>query len=178
MLLQRSALRAAALAVALGANAPAAPAQDVYAVRGPWLDEAARGYSLDTLRGRYTVVTMAYGACQRICSASLRAVQQIATLAQQRNIELQLLVVGLDPLEDKPADWARLHQEADWRYANLTFLTGDPAAVRRFAQRIGEKYWRYGEHTMHDFRIVLVAPDGRVARAMDRYDDDLRALLP
>ena len=39
-------------------------------------------------------------------------------------------------------------------------------------------YWRYGEHVMHDFRILLVSGDGRVLHAMTAYDEDPSAMLP
>jgi hypothetical protein len=43
---------------------------------------------------------------------------------------------------------------------------------------LGVHYWRYGEHTMHDFRIVLLSPQGQVLRAINAFDEDLAALLP
>jgi cytochrome oxidase Cu insertion factor (SCO1/SenC/PrrC family) len=152
--------------------------QDVYSVRGPWLDDRAQAYSLDSLHGSYTVITMAYGACRRVCSSSLNVVQKLAALVADRHVQLNLLVVGLDPEQDKPADWAQLRAERKLWLQNVQFLSGTVSTTRQLANRIGEKYWRYGEHTMHDFRVVLVSPDGRVVRVMDKFDQDVAELLP
>jgi hypothetical protein len=46
------------------------------------------------------------------------------------------------------------------------------------ASQLGVHYWRYGEHTMHDFKIVLLSAQGRVLRSMDRFDQDPGVLLP
>ena len=152
--------------------------QDVYSVKGPWLDEQSRTFDLETLRNSHAVITMAYGSCRRVCSTSLRVVEQLAERAKQRHIALTLVVVGLDPAHDKPSDWATLRAERGLTDGNISFLSGSEASTRQLAQRIGVKYWRYDGHVMHDFRIVLVSPQGKVVRSIDRFDDDINALLP
>jgi cytochrome oxidase Cu insertion factor (SCO1/SenC/PrrC family) len=153
-------------------------AQGIYSVRGPWVDDQDRVYDLGSLRDSYTVVTMAYGACRRVCSLSLRVVEQIAVIAEQRQLPLHVLVVGLDPTQDKPSDWAAMRAQRGPALRRVEFLSGTAASTRRLAQQLGVRYWRYGEHTMHDFRIVMVAPGGQVVSAMSKYDDDLNLLLP
>ena len=152
--------------------------QGVYAVQGPWLDERSQVFALESLTGSYSVVTMAYGACRRVCSSSLKIVRDVAELAARRHVPLRILVVGLDPAEDKPADWAAYRAERKLSFGNLDFLSGTPSSVRQLAQKIGEKYWRYGEHTMHDFRVVLISPEGRVVKAIDRFDQEASELMP
>jgi hypothetical protein len=36
---------------------------------------------------------------------------------------------------------------------------------------------RSGEHTMHDFRIVLLSAQGLAVRSIDKFDQDLALLL-
>ncbi len=169
---------AALVSIALFGCMSCACAQGVYSVRGPWLDDRAHPYSLDTLRGSFTVFTMAYGACRRVCSSSLRVVRDLAVLAAERHVQLSVLVVGLDPAQDKPADWAELRIEQKLGFSNVVFLSGTEASTRALARSIGVKYWRYGEHTMHDFRLVLVSPEGQVLKSMDKFDQDVASLLP
>lgn len=153
-------------------------AQDIYRTEGQWLDDRARSYRLDELRGTPTVLTMAYGACRRICSTSLRLLEQLQALADERHAKLNIVVVGLDPSQDRPADWAEYRAERKLSRANWQFLSGDEASTRRLANRLGVHYWRYGEHTMHDFRIVLLSAQGLPVRYMDKFDQDLALLLP
>jgi cytochrome oxidase Cu insertion factor (SCO1/SenC/PrrC family) len=153
-------------------------AQEVYRLPSHWLDDQARPYELSTLQGRWTVLTMAYGACRRICSTSLRLMENLQVMADEKAVALDFVVVGLDPAQDKPADWAALRATRKLLRPNWHFLSGDEAATGALAQRLGVRYWRYGEHTVHDFKIVLVAPDGRVQRSLVHFNGELSTLLP
>jgi cytochrome oxidase Cu insertion factor (SCO1/SenC/PrrC family) len=121
---------------------------------------------------------MAYGACRRVCSSSLRVLEKLQALADERQVRLNIVVVGLDPSQDKPIDWAEFRAERKLNRPNWQFLSGDAASVHSLAQLLGVRYWRYGEHTMHDFRIVLLSAQGQPLRSMDHVDEGLATLLP
>jgi protein SCO1 len=153
-------------------------AQGVYSAPTRWLDDSGKAFDLKSLRGGWTVVTMAYGACRRICSTSLRTLEQVQALADTQQQGLSFVVIGLDPTQDKPTDWAQMRQERRLTRANWHFLSGDVEGTRAMAQRLGVRYWRYGEHTMHDFRIVLLNPQGQLVRSLDSFTDPAQRLLP
>jgi protein SCO1 len=153
-------------------------AAGLYDGPAPWLDDQSHSYSLLALRGTPTVMTLAYGACRRVCSGSLRVMEQLQALADQRGVALNFVVVGLNPAEDRPADWAQLRVERHLGRPNWQFLSGPDAAIRRLAGRLGVRYWHYGEHVMHDFRVVLLSADGVIVRTMDAVDQPLERLLP
>jgi cytochrome oxidase Cu insertion factor (SCO1/SenC/PrrC family) len=156
----------------------AAHAQDVYRTEGRWLDDQAHPYQLESLHGGFTVLTMAYGACRRVCSTSLRVMQNVQALADERHVSLNFVVVGLDPTQDKPRDWAALRTDRKLTRPNWRFLSGDEASTSRLARRLGIQYWRYGEHILHDFKIVLLSPEGRIVSSMDAFDRPAQELLP
>jgi cytochrome oxidase Cu insertion factor (SCO1/SenC/PrrC family) len=166
--------------LALGALLCGAPAfaLDLFGVRGPWIDDRGRPFALESLRGTHTVISMAYGACRRVCSTSLRLLEQLQARAESRGVVLNFVVIGLDPTQDRPADWAAYRTERSLTRSNWHFLVGDAAATRRMASWLGVRYWHYGEHVMHDFRIVLVSPQGRVATSMTVVDQNLDDLIP
>ena len=164
--------------LALAVSAGTAAAQGVYSTSGPWTDDAARPFRFESDAGSFTVATMAYGACQRVCSTTVRRLVELHTLAEKRHVALNFAVFGLDPSSDKPADWAVFRAERHLDYANLQFLSGTAAATRRMASQLGIRYWPLGEHTMHDFRIVLLSPQGVVVRSINHFDDDVAGLLP
>ncbi len=150
----------------------------VYGAPARWLDDQGQAFELTSLQGRWTVLTMAYGACRRICSTSLRTLEQVQALADANKQALNFVVMGLDPTQDKPADWALMRQERRLTRANWHFLSGDANGTRAMAQQLGVRYWRYGEHTMHDFRISLIDPQGRVVRSLISFNDPVQQLLP
>lgn len=156
----------------------AACGQALHAVRGPWVDDLNRPYVLASLRGSYAVVNMAYGACRRVCSASMRVLEQLQALADARQLALHVVVVGLDSSQDRPADWALYRSERKLARDNWHFLSGDKASTARMAGWLGVRFWHYDEHVMHDFRIVLVSPEGRVVAVMTSPDQDPARLLP
>ncbi len=169
------------LVLASGGLGPAAaqPATaDLYRNASGWLDDQAQPWRLEALRGRYTVLTMAYGACRRICSTSLRVMESLQQRADERGQPLDFVVIGLDPAGDKPADWAAWRRDRHLSRPNWHFLWGDEAATRAIAQQLGVKVWRVDQHLMHDYKIVLLSPQGQLLRTVDRFDQALDTLLP
>jgi cytochrome oxidase Cu insertion factor (SCO1/SenC/PrrC family) len=162
----------------LWAASLSAHAQDIFHSPGPWWSDSAQSFDIGSLQGTPTVVTMAYGACRKICSTSLRVLEKVQALADEKNLRLNFVVVSLDPQQDKPADWAAFRVERKLTRANWRFLSGDAASTRELARRLNVRYWRYGEHTMHDFKIVLLSADGKLLRSMEAFDDSPARLLP
>lgn len=163
------------LAALGGAASAASPV--LFDLPGRWVDEHSLPFRLDALRGSDSIVNMAYGACRRVCSASLRVMEQLQALADERGQRINFIVVGLDPSQDKPADWAAYRSERKHLGANWRFLSGDTASTQRIARWLGVNYWHYGEHVMHDYRLVRVSPDGRAMAQLTAPDEDPRALL-
>lgn len=173
-----AALAAAAASPPRAAAIDPASLQDLYRLDLRWLDDRDRPFGLAELAGTPAVLTLAYGACRRICSTALRELEALQALADRRGVALQFVVVGIDPSSDRPADWADFRRDRGLQRANWHFLTGDDAAVRRLATRLGVHYWRAGEHVMHDYRLVLVGPEGRLLRSVDHFGQPIAALLP
>ncbi|MEQ1807289.1 MAG: SCO family protein [Burkholderiaceae bacterium] len=171
-------LRTACVALLLSVVGVAAAAQGVFSGSGPWLDDTNRPFRLESLRGSANIVSMAYGACRRVCSSSLRVLEQLQALADARGEALNFVVIGLDPQQDRPADWAAYRTEHKLRRANWQFLSGDAKSTAQIAARLGVRYWSYGDHVMHDFRIVRVSADGRIVGALTSPDQALATLLP
>ena len=174
----RHAIARFAAAALLGLACAAASAQSTLLGPAVWIDDTGQPFRLQALAGGHTVLTLAYGACRRICSTSLRLMEQAQALADERGVRLNFVVVGLDPTQDKPADWAAFRAERHLARDNWHFLTGDDKAVRAMAQSLGVNYWRAGDHVMHDFKIVLLSPAGQVLRSMDRFAQPAAELLP
>jgi protein SCO1 len=166
------------IAVSAAAGLGIAAAQDIYRPAGHWRDDQGRPFRLESLYGAPTVITLAYGACRRVCSTSLRMMERLQALADSRQVGLNFVVVSIDPQADRPKDWADFRAERKLMRSNWIFLTGDESSTRQLAQRLGVRYWRYGEHTMHDLRIVLLSAQAHPLRSIEAYDQDIETLLP
>jgi protein SCO1/2 len=155
-----------------------ASAQSLFANGTHWTDHSAHAFDFHSLEGRPTIVTLAYGACRRICSTSLKVMRDVQARADAQHLELNFVVIGLDPKSDTPADWADFRVQNKLERPNWQFLTGSAADVGAVARTLGVRYWTYDGHTMHDFKIALLSPDGKIMRSIDRFDQAASSLLP
>lgn len=146
-------------------------------LQGEWLDDQGRRAQLEALDGAPLIVTMAYGSCQRVCSSVLRTMKVLQTEADRRRQAVQFVVIGLDPTQDTPADWAAFRRDHGLSRTNWHFLSGRAADVARLARWLNLRYWRYGEHVLHDYRIVSLAPGGLVRGSLETPDQDPYRLL-
>ena len=87
----------------------AAPAS-AYALSLQFVDDSGASRALTEWRGKPIVIAMAYGACRSICSTTLRVLEEVQAAADRRGEALAFIVVGIDPAEDTPQDWARYRQ--------------------------------------------------------------------
>jgi len=174
--MRRRAFTTGLLASAVGA-ARAAEGASAYALRANFVDDQGQACTLERWRGQPVVLTMAYGACRRICSTTLRRLETLHALAAQRHQPLQLLVVSLDPAEDRPEDWAGYRRLRGLSAAEWHFLCGDREATQAVARFLGLRYWDYDGHLLHDFGIARLDAEGRIAARLRWADDDLQPLL-
>ncbi len=167
------------LALAAGLLLLSVPGQgaNLYQLSSHWVDDTSHALQLSRFRGSVSVVSMAYGACTRICSTTLRRLEQLQQLADARGLDLQFVLVGLDPRTDTPEAWRSYRRSHHLERSNWTFLSGDPGATRLVASLLGIDYWLYDDHVLHDFGIALVGPDGEIRRRMHWQDERLEGFL-
>lgn len=142
-----------------------------------FVDDVGRRRSLDEWRGRSVIITMAYGACRRVCSTSLRTLERLAASARAAAVPLQFVVVGLDPANDTPRDWAQYRRDHGLNGTEWTFLCGSAGATRALADFLGVRYWSMDDHILHDFKIVRLTPDGQLGASASWADDAIDRLL-
>ena len=168
-------LMCAGLGVAAAPARAAAPG--IWQLGGTWRDDQDRRVTMAAWSGRPALLTMAYGSCRRVCSTTLRLLQRAQQAADARGLELEVVVVSLDPAVDTPAAWRQFREERSLQRGNWHFLGGSPALTRRVADFLELRYWVYDDHVLHDFRIAAIDPAGRVAARMDWVDDSPDALV-
>ena len=160
------------------ASAPsAAAAQNLWALAGNWEDDQDRQVTMAQWAGRPALLTMAYGSCRRICSTSLRLLQQAQQDADARNLEVSVIVVSLDPKTDTPAARREFRTEHRLQRGNWHFLGGEAGPTRRVADLLEMRYWIYDDHVLHDLRIAAVNASGHVVARIDWVDEPARRLI-
>jgi len=139
-----------------------------------WTDEQGATTQLSRWHGKTLLVTMAYSTCRQVCSFTLHQLEELQKSADRVGSPIEVVVISYDPNVDGPVTWSiyRRHHHLD--RANWHFLTGSVANTRQFAAALEFPYWRYDEHLVHDFKILLIGPDGGIAKILTwatRNDD-------
>jgi protein SCO1/2 len=153
-------------------------AADLYALPAAWTDDQGSTVRLEKFRGSSSVISMAYGACRKVCSTTMRRMEQLQELADSRGLKLQFILISLDPESDTPQAWHEYREMHHLQRANWAFLSGPEQSTRAVATRLGVGYWRYDEHVLHDFGIALLSPSGEILRKLTWQDQRLDAFLP
>jgi protein SCO1 len=151
---------------ALMGAASAAETANPYALPLQWQDDRGGAVRLEQFRGQPVLLTMAYATCRETCSYALRRLDQLQQEAAQAGQPLQIVIVSYDPANDGVRSWTSYRQHHSYVHPNWHFLTGSDAATRELAGALDFKYWAYDEHVVHDFKILLLDADGKVAREL------------
>ena len=125
-----------------------------------WRDDRGQPFDLRALQGRPVVLTMAYATCHRVCPMTLHRLEQIQRDLDRIGATAEFLVVGYDPDSDDPTAWHQYRETRHLHRGNWHFLTGTRATVEQTARQLGFKFWRDGDHVMHDSRILYFDQSG------------------
>jgi protein SCO1/2 len=155
----------------------AAAVPSLFSVREPWVDEHGKLVQLERFRGQPVLVAMEYSACRFVCSAYWLRLQHLQQEADRRGLDLQFVILSIDPDNDNPASWRDYRQARALRRSNWHFLTASKPVTARVAGLLGVRWWYADGHLMHDFKIVRLAGDGSVDASMTRYDEPADLLL-
>lgn len=142
-----------------------------------WRDDNGRDLLLTELRGRRVIMTMAYASCRQICPVAMQRLKEMQQELDSRGEPAEFVIVGYDPGRDDPAAWRRYRAARQLTRPNWHFLTGTSADTERLAEALGFPFWKYDEHVMHDFRIVVFDASGAVHAAVNSSRTDWKRVL-
>jgi protein SCO1/2 len=171
--LSRRAVLALGTAGALGITSAAAddhradpssalPADSLWQLRAPLVDQDGQDFELASLRGNPVLASMFYTSCDKVCPMIFETVHaQLRALPAAARERTRVLMVSFDPARDTPAVLRKTAQargcDAHWRLART-----DEATTRKIAALLGVQYRRLsdGEY-QHSSKIVLLDSQGR-----------------
>jgi protein SCO1/2 len=116
-----------------------------------------------------SVWVLADYTCETLCGSVISIVSgALARSGLRPGADFRLIVVGLDP-KDTAADAARMKQaQAGLSGESVYFLRGDAGAIGVLTEALGFRsaYDREHDQFAHPAAAFVVAPDGRLARAL------------
>jgi protein SCO1/2 len=130
--------------------------------------------------GKPIILAFVYFECPMLCSLTLSGLSTaVDALSLQPGRDFEILAVSFDPRDTperaaiKKATYARHRSQSGWH-----FLTGERTALETLTSSAGFRYtWDKGlEQFAHPTGIVILTPDGRVARYLFGIDYGARQL--
>jgi protein SCO1/2 len=128
------------------------------------IDQNGKPVRLSQFRGEPVAVTFVYTRCPvaTACPVTVGKFSKIAAALAKEKFGT-LLAVTVDPAGDTPAVLKDYAARVGADPTRWKFLTGDPAAVARVAERFGVLYYPDHGQIVHSQAVAVVDPDGRVA---------------
>jgi protein SCO1/2 len=161
--------------LAAGAWAQATPS--LFSIEPAWVDENGHAVVLSQWRDRPNVVAMEYSACRFVCSVYWRRLVEVQQEADRRGLDLQFVILSIDPEHDSPALWREYRKARGLARANWHFLTGTRAMTTRAAALLGVRWWFDEGHLMHDFKIVRLDAAGHITAALTTFTEPVAVLF-
>jgi protein SCO1/2 len=148
-----------------------------YALPEAFTNDQARTVHLSEWRGKPLILTMEYSSCRFMCTTTFSKLKAIQAAADQQNIQIDFMIVSLDPKNDTPQAWRQYRVSREVDRSNWHLLTGNDATTKEFAALLGIKYWTMDEHILHDFKIVRLNARGEIEKELTEYSDEPESLL-
>ncbi|MGH8866048.1 MAG: SCO family protein, partial [Burkholderiales bacterium] len=132
-----------------------------------WRDDNGHELWLADLRGRRVIMTMAYASCRKICPISFLRLKEMQSELDSRGETAEFVIVGYDPGDDDTGAWHQYRETRKLTRTNWHFITGTNDDTERLARLLGFEFWKYDDHVMHDFRIVIFDAGGELHASLD-----------
>jgi protein SCO1 len=129
------------------------------------LDHHRRPFTRAALTGHWTLMFAGFTHCPDVCPATLATLASIDPRVQAAGIDLQTVLLTVDPLRDDPATLSAYVSHFSTRFLGVT---GEPSQIDRLMAGLGLTYIKVpgvaGNYTVdHSTALALIDPQGRVA---------------
>ena len=142
-------------------------------------------YFLDT---KPVFLNLVYFNCPRVCNYAISGVVDVVNKLSSLKVgkDFKILTVSFDERDNfkesklKIADFFKLMNKDQNPKGNWHFLTGDFENIHKLTKAVGFNFKRDGEEFAHPTSLIILTPDGKVARylyGIQQNQQDLKLAL-
>lgn len=152
----------------------------LFDINANWQNDSGKTVQLKELKGKKTLLTMAYTNCHSACPLIVDLLKKLADEAAAKKIDMQFAIVSLDPARDTPQSLKHFKSSMKIDRPGWTMMVGDEGNTRRLSVAIGLHYSKVAEsdEIMHDNLIVLLDEEGRIVRKVEGLKSKLSDFIP
>ena len=155
-----------AFAASPGSATPAGlPANSVYQLPMPLVDQHGKAFQLGDRRGQPLLITMFFSNCQFVCPRIIEALKRTEErLTPAERVRVPVVAVTFDPARDDIAALKGVADEHHLDPARWAVARTDDRNVRKLAATLGIQYRALpGGDFNHTSVLILLDADGRIA---------------
>lgn len=143
------------------------------------VDQAARGFKFQSLRGKVAIVAFTYTTCPDVCpliTATMRLAQ--AAMTEEENRSTHFITVTTDPEIDTPGVLAAYARRYQVDLSNWTFLTGGEKALQKVWKSFGVGVHKKARGLIdHTTLTAIVDGAGTMRIAYSNMPPDAKVML-
>jgi len=139
--------------------------QSIFEISDDWKDDQNQTVRLSQFKDKHIVITMSYTSCKKICPQLTNTkLQEVEKYYQTTKTPAEFIIVSFDPENDTPKILAEYRKAHGFTSGHWHFLTGNLEATKSLARKLGlGGFFQMESHIVHDFKIVLLEPNGKSA---------------
>jgi len=143
--------------LALNLHSKPLSGESVFQIESSWNDQDGNKFSLSALRGKISVVAMAYTSCQGACPIIISDMQKIEKdLKPSLLSQTHFILISFDSERDTPTQLKKFAKAHHLDPRHWTLLTGTPKSVRELAATLSIKYKKDADGDFSHSNVITV----------------------
>jgi cytochrome oxidase Cu insertion factor (SCO1/SenC/PrrC family) len=135
----------------------------------PFVDDHEAKVTLSDFMGKRVVVSMFYTDCTRTCPLTVKKMMEIKKRLEEKSEVAEFILITFDPKGDTPSVIKEFRQEHKMTEAQWHFWRGSEQNTKEMA-KVWDS-WKYHDHIVHDFRILVFGKSGELEHDFKNPDD-------
>ena len=150
---------------------------------GAWIDHNGNEFSQDRLKGRVTLMTLAYSTCRTLCPMVGARVKKLDDALLKKGHQTEIVLISIDPENETPESLSAWMKSRGVLKDHWSFIKGTPESTLALAGQLRSEKLKMGfsdhaspDHIPHTSYLAVLGPEGEVRDVVDLMQND-EALL-
>ena len=156
---------------------------DPIKLSGTWIDQNGKEFSENRLKGRVTLMTLAYSTCRTLCPMIGARVKKLDDALAKHGHQTKIVLISIDPENETPESLSAWMKSRGVLKDHWSFIKGTPESTLGLAKQLRSEKLKMGfsdhaspDHIPHTSYLAVLGHNGEVREVVDLMQND-EALL-